>query len=182
MQFEQSLAETKQLVDTALKEAQQKIQTGEQPAIEKLKAQGREIITPEQIGEGPRETTPSRIPTEEAPSTLKTAEQMLAQRVEPVFEEPVVQAPRESTPLRSIDDILAQHEMLHVRAWNEHALATRQSAHLAGVEKPLDLLIDAADWLEWLEFMGGAYRPRKSISLRRSDGFEKIEPTWLVLH
>ena len=108
LRFEESLAETRALVDTALKEAQQKIQTGEQPAIEKLKAQEREIITPEQIGEGPRETTPSRIPTEEAPSTLKTAEQMLAQRVEPVFEEPVVEAPRESTPLRSIDDILAQ--------------------------------------------------------------------------
>lgn len=108
LQFEQSLAATRALVDTALKEAQQKIQTGKKPAIEKLKAQGREIITPEQIGEGPRETTPSRIPTEEAPSTLKTAEQMLAQRVEPVFEEPVVEAPRESTPLRSIDDILAQ--------------------------------------------------------------------------
>jgi len=108
LRFEESLAATRALVDTALKEAQQKIQTGEQPAIEKLKAQEREIITPEQIGEGPRETTPSRIPTEEAPSTLKTAEQMLAQRVEPVFEEPVVEAPRESTPLRSIDDILAQ--------------------------------------------------------------------------
>ena len=108
LRFEESLAATRALVDTALKEAQQKIQTGEQPAIEKLKAQEREIITPEQIGEGPRETTPSRIPTEEAPSTLKTAEQMLAQRVEPVFEEPVVESPRESTPLRSIDDILAQ--------------------------------------------------------------------------
>lgn len=108
LRFEESLAQTKQLVDTALKEAQQKIQTGEQPAIEKLKAQDREIVVPEQIGEGQRESTPSRIPTEEAPSTLKTAEQMLAQRVEPVFEEPVVQAPRESTPLRSVDDILAQ--------------------------------------------------------------------------
>lgn len=50
------LAETRALMDQALNEAVQArvIDTGELTAIERLRAQGTEVIAPERIGEGPR--------------------------------------------------------------------------------------------------------------------------------
>lgn len=108
LQFEQSIAATKQLVDQALREAQSKIVTGEQTALEKLKAQDVELSVPEQIGEGARESVQPALPVEEPATPLKTAEQMISSRVEPAFEQPVVEAPAESTPLRSVDDILTE--------------------------------------------------------------------------
>jgi len=108
LQFEQSIATTKQLVDQALREAQSKIVTGEQTALEKLKAQDVELSVPEQIGEGARESVQPALPVEEPATPLKTAEQMISSRVEPAFEQPVVEAPVESTPLRSVDDILTE--------------------------------------------------------------------------
>jgi hypothetical protein len=62
LQFEQSIAATKQLVDQALREAQSKIVTGEQTALEKLKAQNIELSVPERIGEGARESVQSNLP------------------------------------------------------------------------------------------------------------------------
>jgi len=108
LQIEKSIATTKQLVDQALREAQSKIVTGEQTALEKLKAQDVELSVPEQIGEGARESVQPALPVEEPATPLKTAEQMISSRVEPAFEQPVVEAPVESTPLRSVDDILTE--------------------------------------------------------------------------
>jgi len=126
LQFEQSIATTKQLVDQALREAQSKIVTGEQTALEKLKAQNIELSVPERIGEGARESVQSNLPeaivepVEKPASPLKTTEEIISSRVEPTFEQPV------STPLRSVDDILTEQMSRRKAARMAEDLETRR--------------------------------------------------------
>ena len=47
----------------------------------------------------------------------------------------------------SFHDVVAQHQMLRVGGWYQHALRSRKSARGADVEEALDLLVDAADRL-----------------------------------
>lgn len=46
-----------------------------------------------------------------------------------------------------IDDLASEHEVLDVLVGYDHSLLSREPADLAGVEKPLDFLIHAADRL-----------------------------------
>jgi hypothetical protein len=126
LQIEKSIATTKQLVDQALREAQSKIVTGEQTALEKLKAQDVELSVPERIGEGARESVQSNLPeaivepVEKPASPLKTTEEIISSRVEPTFEQPV------STPLRSVDDILTEQMSRRKSARMAEDLETRR--------------------------------------------------------
>src|SRR5690606_29592463 len=44
-----------------------------------------------------------------------------------------------------LDDVLAQHQVLHVVLRDQHALLAGESPTLAGIEEALDLLVDASD-------------------------------------
>lgn len=114
------LAETRALMDKALNEAVQArvIDTGELTAIERLRAQGTEVIAPERIGEGPRAAQGEPMLERQKPGAelfagepppLRTAEEIRAERAaaeRPPEAVPVERPTVEPVPLETVAEKL----------------------------------------------------------------------------
>ena len=75
-----------------------------------------------------------------------------------------------------LDHILAQHQMLDIRLRDQHALRSGQAALLANVEEALDLLVDAADGLNFAVLIDrSGHRqilPQRDVRQRRQQRIE----------
>src|SRR5690606_6947801 len=63
---------------------------------------------------------------------------------------------REHAALDRIDNILTQHEMLHIGGRNKHTLVASEAAAHADIEEAFDLVIHAADCLHLTMLVDGA--------------------------